>query len=422
MVNNNIEKYELINGKCIVDHNFSIMTANEPMYRFIGDSGLSSIISIIHQVDLDDFTDVCNNIRVGAETSMVLRMRRCDNSYRWVLLHIKLKEHIYSNSHTFEYFELELSDILAMKIQNDVLKKNLYNFRHLLAMENELFFTYDYETDLLEINRFIDNEIHNVYSLTLDKFEAILVDEKYVAKESMEELLKLVNHIRKGTVSYTHRFQAVLLSDAIFREFEVTGNTIYQEMKPVRAIGNIKGISEKNTGSLSVKTYEYSNDYPITYSNVKDFCIKNIEYNPACNLTLVMFEVKDIEKLMETEGELFAHDLTKNILQITSNLVGYRGAVCRINDNLFSLAIRDLTTEIDIRAFILALRNQIMWTYKLMNPKYNLELYFGIAGYPNNGTDLGRINRKLVKALTLAENKHRGCFVIYKEHLHGELL
>ena len=38
MKNNNIEKYELIDGISIVDRDFTILTANEQMYRFVGNS------------------------------------------------------------------------------------------------------------------------------------------------------------------------------------------------------------------------------------------------------------------------------------------------------------------------------------------------------------------------------------------------
>ena len=41
--------------------------------------------------------------------------------------------------------------------------------------------------------------------------------------------------------------------------------------------------------------------------------------------------------------------------------------------------------------------------------------------YPSNGMDMRIVHRKLVKALQMAQEKHTNCYVIYKEHLHGEL-
>ena len=60
--NNYIDEYELTNGYAVVDRNFSIVTANEPMYLFLGMSKHYSIMDAIHQVDIDDFIDVANSL------------------------------------------------------------------------------------------------------------------------------------------------------------------------------------------------------------------------------------------------------------------------------------------------------------------------------------------------------------------------
>ncbi len=421
MKSNNIEKYELIDGISIVDRDFTILTANEQMYRFIGNSVHHSLISIIHQVDLDDFTEVCNTLKMGEQKSMVLRMCRCDNSYRWMLMYIQLCEHKYSPIHSFEYFKLNISDIHAMKLQNDMLKNNLLDVRHLLAMENELFFTYDYKDDIFSLNRFIDNEIHNILTQPFSAMVKLFKKKKIVNDSSMTKFEHLIKDIKKGKASYSYVVNATAFEDGVYRDFEVTGNTIYNDNVPVRSIGNIKNIDSSNE-ELSIKTYEYPMTYEdLTYNRVREFCENNIRYNPDCNLTLAIFEIKDINEITTAKGEGFVQELFKNLLTISKNLVGDRGTVCQINNNLFTLAIRDLYSEIDIRAFILTLRNQIAWKYRLIDGDIELSLYFGIASYPNNGHDLSLINRKLVRALTLAENKKRDCFVIYKEHLHGEL-
>ena len=87
MENNLITEYQVIDGSAIVDREFNIIMADEQVFRFIG-VGLSmytSIVDIIHPVDLDDFIDVSNSLHSSEYKKMVLRMRRCDNAYRWVL-------------------------------------------------------------------------------------------------------------------------------------------------------------------------------------------------------------------------------------------------------------------------------------------------------------------------------------------------
>ena len=42
--NNYMVEYELIDGYAVIDNNFSIVTANESMYKFLGNSTHYSII------------------------------------------------------------------------------------------------------------------------------------------------------------------------------------------------------------------------------------------------------------------------------------------------------------------------------------------------------------------------------------------
>ena len=101
---NYIDEYELTDGYAVVDSNFSIVTANEPMYMFLGMSKHYSIIDSIHQVDLDDFIDVANSLKSDIRKCMCIRMRRVDNTYRWVLVDIE-KKYISDNKQS-EYLEL----------------------------------------------------------------------------------------------------------------------------------------------------------------------------------------------------------------------------------------------------------------------------------------------------------------------------
>lgn len=117
MKNNMIEEYEIINGFAIVDNNFYIVSANESLYNFIGThiTTFHSVADLIHQVDLDDFISLCQELRVGQTEEMVLRMRRCDNAYRWVLLELTKCQHKYINGSIKEYYTLNASDIFALK-------------------------------------------------------------------------------------------------------------------------------------------------------------------------------------------------------------------------------------------------------------------------------------------------------------------
>ena len=83
---NRIEKYELLDGSAIIDADFHIVTANEAMFQFMGISKRYDIVDVIHQVDLDDFINLANNLHINEQATIVVRMKRVDNSYRWMFV------------------------------------------------------------------------------------------------------------------------------------------------------------------------------------------------------------------------------------------------------------------------------------------------------------------------------------------------
>ena len=422
MEKNIIEKYELIDGHIVVDNNFKIITANEEMYRFIGISLAFSIIEIIHQVDLDDFMDVASNLREGKSKDMVIRMRRSDNSYRWMLVHLTRYKHICGDT-SFEYLELYASDILAMQKQNNILQNTLQNFRHLLAMENELFFTYDYETGIYQINNFIDNEICNIVEMNIDELRNLLVKEHFVTDDTVDEFIAYCDDIENGTVSYSHTFQTNFITKkGEYDTVEFRGSTIYHKNKPDKAVGNIRNLSESNQNYGSFHTIKYNQNNGLSsYADVDQFCKNNILYNPKCELVLVLMEIDNWSYYEKEFGEEYAERIYMSALQTTKQLVGYRGTVCEIKKNLICIAIRDINTEVYLRSFIESLRNQIAWNIRLMNAHTSITFSIGISRYPQNGTDLGQIHRKLVRALEIAHERGNNRYIIYREHLHGQI-
>lgn len=422
MESNIIEKYELIDGHAVIDENYSIVTANEEMYRFIGVSVKCTIIDIIHQVDLDDFIDVANCLREGQSKDMVIRMHRSDNSYRWMLIHLSRYKFI-SSENSFEYLEMHASDILAMQKQNHSLQNTLQNFRHLLAMENELFFTYDYQTHIYQINNFIDNEIHNITEMDVYEFRGQLLEGHFISEDSLEEFDAYGRDLEKGTVSYTHRIKTNFLTKRPeYETAEFRGMTIYDSSRPRKGVGSIRVLSDGDARYSSVQTYRYVDGNNLTsYHDIRQFCENNILYNPDCELTLVLIEMDQWNGLAEKLGSAGASQVYETMLLTVKQLVGYRGIVCELQKNLICIAVRDINSEVYLRSFLESLRNQITWNILLTSPNSHITFSIGIARYPQNGTDLSKVHRKLVRALEIAHDRGRDRYIIYREHLHGEL-
>ncbi len=421
MEKNIIEKYELVNGHAIVDVGFNLITANEEMYRFIGISTSCSMAEIIHQVDIDDFMDVANHLKEGQGKDMVLRMRRSDNSYRWMLIHIA-RFRCGNNDSVLNYFEFNASDIITLKKQNTVLQNNLLTFRHILAMENELFYIYDCQSGIIQISNFIDNEIHNIIEMYIDELKAKVEEQQWVSEDTMAEFVAFCQDIEDGKVSYSHIFKTNFITgQAEYDMVEFKGSTIYDKTAPSKAVGSVRNLTDASNYS-SLRTYEYSNSNRLSsFDEINHFCENNIRYNENGEFALILMEIDNWDKYIEEDGQEYASRIYDIALQTIHQMLNYRGTLCEVKKNLLCIAIKDINNEVYLRAFIESLRTRIKWNVRLVNLKSNITFSMGVARYPENGRNIELINKKLNRAMDIAHQKGQNRYIIYKEHLHGDV-
>ncbi|MFQ7575608.1 MAG: diguanylate cyclase domain-containing protein [Lachnospira sp.] len=419
MDKNIFEKFELVDGNIIMDCDFNVICANEDMHRFIGVSVTDlSMVEIIHQVDFDDFKDVISHIKTNTQKEMVLRMRRSDNSHRWMLMRISARKLDEANG-IFTYYELNISDILTLKKQNKSLQKNLLNFRHLLAMENEIFFTYDYETDVFQINNFLDNEIHNIMECSFDEFKTMAVSDKRISDDTVGEFIVCCDDILNGAISYSHIFNTNLFMERVsFDKVEFRGSTIYQKNKSHIAVGSVRILTDSyKYKSLYTVSTSKANEM-LSYEDINSFCEDSIMYDENSEIALILIEIDNLNDILENYGQEYFDKIYKSYFSTLEQMTHYRGTVCEIKSNLVCIAIKGINTELYLRAFIESLRNQVAWNIRLLGMEEKITFSIGAARYPQNGKDLRKIHRKLVKALGIAIEKGRDRYIIYKEYLH----
>ena len=298
MGNNHIDEYELVNGYAVVDNNFTIVTANEPMYMFLGMSMHYSIMDSIHQVDLDDFVDVANSLRPGIKKSMCIRMRRIDNSYRWVLVDIEKK--VIPNTDSSEYLELHISDVLVIRELNKKLQQQIKTFKN-----------------------------------QADENKNVLITQPEAA--------------------------------------------------------------------------------------IKDFCLKSVDADNNCQLSLIYLEVDNIKKFKSEHTEDEFHRVTYVIEDIILKAIDGRGMLGRLDDFKYTIVVKNINNEVKLRAFLEHIRTMISWHCKFIDPTYNISFSIGIGRYPDNGKDLDLIKEKICRAIDIARSKGGNRYIIYKEFLHGEI-
>lgn len=421
MKSNNIEPYELINGYAIVDNSFNIITANEMMYKYLGMSSHYSVIDSIHQVDLDDFIDVANSLRMGAQKTMCLRMKRVDNSYRWVLIDMHRKS--INGIEDTDYLELNISDVIGLKNYNKSLQTTIKSFTHILAMDNELFYTYDYEDAMFTFYTFVDNELFVLMKDTLLNIKNILIERNDIEEGSLSEFDKLCDDILAGKVEYSHTLNISLLNDKSHSYYNtlIKGSTIFNELKPVKSVGSFKTLDNSEL-NYSKKTNKLSSkDYLTNFDDLEQYCLKNIEINHNCSLSVIRLEIDNIDSYRIEKGNELADKMLSIAIDTILKVIEYRGVLCVVDEKTFGIVLKDTNQEISLRAFLEYIRTRIYWNCRQIDLDYKMRFSIGIVRYPENSLDINILKKKLDKAMEIAKQKGGNRYIIYKEALHGEI-
>lgn len=156
MQNIGMDNKNIIHSKGIMDENYAIVSADEELYCFLGPT-IKLITDAIHQVDMDDFLYVLERLNTFAVKSMVLRIRRYDNTFRWCLVTVEKSQ---VNVDGKEHINIEISDIINLNNHYLALTKAFdtakMDFRYQDLMSPDVIF----EMARHEIDDVGENQIH----------------------------------------------------------------------------------------------------------------------------------------------------------------------------------------------------------------------------------------------------------------------
>lgn len=254
---------------------------------------------------------------------------------------------------------------------------------------------------------------------SFDEFKTMAVSDKRISDDTLGEFIACCDDILNGAISYSHIFNTNLFMERVsFDKVEFRGSTIYQKNKSHIAVGSVRILTDSyKYKSLYTVSTSKANEM-LSYEDINSFCEDSIMYDENSEIALILIEIDNLNDILENYGQEYFDKIYKSYFSTLEQMTHYRGTVCEIKSNLVCIAIKGINTELYLRAFIESLRNQVAWNIRLLGMEEKITFSIGAARYAQNGKDLRKIHRKLVKALGIAIEKGRDRYIIYKEYLH----
>ena len=130
-------------------------------------------------------------------------------------------------------------------------------------------------------------------------------------------------------------------------------------------------------------------------------------------------DVDDFKTINDTYGHIFGDEVIKKLALILKEAVEGRGFAGRFGGDEFFLCMYDIESEQELRAIL----QGIYYHFKNAFPdkEHLFSLTMGIAEYPRNSDNFDMLMKKADRALYIGKFKGKNRYIIYKEHIHGEL-
>lgn len=130
----------------------------------------------------------------------------------------------------------------------------------------------------------------------------------------------------------------------------------------------------------------------------------------------------DIFKMVnDTYGHAFGDTVISKMAVILRRAASGRGIAARFGGDEFMLVLEDVGGESAIRSILESVRTQLTWAFNKTAVEQKITCTIGLAEYPRNGSNFETIFNKADRALYIGKQKGKNRYIIYKEHLHGEL-
>lgn len=355
---------------------------------------------------------------------------------------------------------INLKDIIVSqdieKLKNAVRAKAANFVSKIFAREKEMdvLFVFEYNSNLIEVNMLLLNNIHNVQHSLLMKtkeYETLLtsLDCYYWIYDSSDETVVFKNTRELG-VLFQGKFE--LFHDFIVNYFNIKD---YNRVKDNLVYDLANGwanktykFSNKENDGITLKTkmfdvkgrsyyigcYTFDNDIVPEghYIEKRDGLtgvynkntIVDIVHNhidAKIEFSLAVIDIDRFKIFNDTFGHAYGDKVIVTVANVIKDSVKGFGYVGRIGGDEF-LCIIEKTDEEALRTVVRDIRLGVQWALPANTTDSVVTCSIGIARYPMNVNNYDELFDLADKCLYIAKNKGRNCYVIYKPNIHDSII
>lgn len=409
----NDSKYSISHGRMSIQPDYSIINADEGIYKFLGANSGRPLNAIIHPDDLESFYECINHL--GSDTEkLLLRIISIDETYRMFYAIIRKGEHS---------IDFELVDIANIYTKYDAFRDSFFKCRKLMNNSPNMFFEYSYSDKTINIYEYINERCVTYFYNNIDEvYDNIMNSDTYSSRQK-QEFGTLYDYMTEHTDNVSISIDGEL--------FGINGCTLNIKGGIVYKYGEINifaGIIRRSDQAVCLSEKYYQTpaaiDMPTgTYNKraIGELASDVIRTANGARRYVIMIDIDDFKDINDTFGHMTGDKVIATVAHVLKSFINDRGYVGRFGGDEFFIITDRIHTEDDLMYLLKTIKKNISYNCEKLIYGFDITISIGVSCYPTDGNNYEELLSISDKCLYLAKAKGKNRHVLYRPSLHGDL-
>lgn len=399
---------KMLDCKLSVRKDLTVVKASEWYYEYVGEYSPLPISSLLEEEDGELLEKCVSDLEEPIEiiTRLYNRKGKCKNIY---LRMEKSDETEDGNA----LLKITMFDIRDMEERTAYLERDITKYRHFMSLNDEYYFDYSVETDIITLYKYINERAMQLMNATLDEFVENMDREHSPTGEQKEQMRVFVAYLRAGSSSFEMEF--TMHSQEGESVCRVKGGRLYKYTNMVVGIMRPNQIADNEAYYLTPAARDAGTGL-LNKKAVTEYTVGRLQLKDGNTRWFILLDIDDFKNINDTYGHLFGDKVISRVADILQFNVGFRGIVGRFGGDEFYIFLEKVPDRAAVKILIKTIVKEMAYAF---DPQLKVTASIGIVRYPEDGEDYETLFSKADRALYVAKEKGKNRHIIYDEKLHG---
>ena len=411
---NNASKIDLFHGKVSIKFDYSIVNADEIIYKYLGTNSGREFISLIHPEDLPDFLECVEHLDEGTQ-HLIIRFISQDEKYRAVYIIMNK-----GNS----TIDMEMIDVANNHKKFDNLRDTSFKCKKIMNYSDNLYFEYFYDTKIVNVYEYVNERSVGHFYKNIEEIREEVINSNRYNNKQKHEFAILYNALIEGTDNFS-----VTVEGSIFGIekciLEIKGGVVYKYGVKYVFVAVIKKTEyeKAETEEKYYKTRHAVEQNTGTYNKraITELAVDVLATSGDKRRYVIMMDIDDFKNVNDTYGHMVGDEVIAKTAEVIKRYVGERGYVGRFGGDEFFIITDKIADEESLVYMLKTIKKNLAWDCQALVPDFTVTTSMGVACYPEDGRTYDELFLIADKCLYLAKTKGKNRYVIYRPALHGNL-